>query len=169
MVVRVRPGDRPARRRPSSPASHVHTHNLGFEELSPEYEFPAGDRPLPVASAEAPTFLGYPREDGRAGTRNYIAVVAASNCAAHTAELIAAQFRRRNAAAQRRWRGGVPARRRLRPFDRTRIPTIAAHARRRAGSPQRFGRDDSRAWAARSTRSSTTWPRRAARQPPGRA
>ena len=39
-----------------------------------------------------PTFLGYQREDGRVGTRNYIAVVAASNCAAHTAELIAASF-----------------------------------------------------------------------------
>ena len=39
-----------------------------------------------------PTFLGYLREDGRAGTRNYIAVVAASNCAAHTAELIARSF-----------------------------------------------------------------------------
>ena len=30
--------------------------------------------------------------DGRAGTRNYVAVVAASNCAAHTAELIARSF-----------------------------------------------------------------------------
>jgi altronate hydrolase len=39
-----------------------------------------------------PTFLGYPREDGRVGTRNYIAVVAASNCAAHTSEMIAASF-----------------------------------------------------------------------------
>src|SRR5436853_215552 len=29
---------------------------------------------------------------GRVGTRNYIAVVAASNCAAHTAELIAASY-----------------------------------------------------------------------------
>ncbi len=44
------------------------------------------------ASEDAPTFLGYARPDGRAGTRNYIAVVAASNCAAHTAELIAASF-----------------------------------------------------------------------------
>ena len=39
--------------------------------------------------------MGYVREDGRVGTRNYIAVVAASNCAAHTAELIAHSFRRR--------------------------------------------------------------------------
>ena len=36
--------------------------------------------------------MGYLREDGRVGTRNYIAVVAASNCAAHTAEMIAGSF-----------------------------------------------------------------------------
>jgi len=70
---------------------HVHTHNLAFEELHFDYEFPAGETALP-ARREAPTFLGYPREDGSAGTRNYIAVVAASNCAAHTAELIARSF-----------------------------------------------------------------------------
>src|SRR5581483_8031626 len=34
----------------------------------------------------------YRRRDGRVGTRNYIAIVAASNCAAHTAELIAHSF-----------------------------------------------------------------------------
>src|SRR5271170_3877541 len=71
---------------------HIHTHNVVFEELSFEYEFPTTDRPVPSAPADAPTFLGYAREDGRAGTRNYIAVVAASNCAAHTAELIAGSF-----------------------------------------------------------------------------
>src|SRR4029077_10952257 len=42
--------------------------------------------------AKMPTFMGYVREDGRVGTRNYIAVVAASNCAAHTAEMIAGSF-----------------------------------------------------------------------------
>ena len=36
--------------------------------------------------------MGYARDDGRAGTRNYIAVVAASNCAAHTAEWIASSY-----------------------------------------------------------------------------
>src|SRR5579884_3171802 len=73
------------------PGEHVHTHNLAFEELALSYEFPSGDRPLPERRA-TPAFLGYPREDGRVGTRNYIAVVAASNCAAHTAELIAASY-----------------------------------------------------------------------------
>ncbi len=71
---------------------HVHTHNLSFEEVRPEYQFPEQEIPLPEPVAEAPTFLGYLREDGRVGTRNYIAVVAASNCAAHAAELIARSF-----------------------------------------------------------------------------
>jgi altronate hydrolase len=75
------------------PGEHVHTHNVAFEELSFAYEFPAGDIPPARITRDVPTFLGYAREDGRAGTRNYIAVVAASNCAAHTAEQIAASYR----------------------------------------------------------------------------
>ena len=71
---------------------HVHTHNVAFEELSFAYEFPNNDQPVAATPKNVPTFLGFPREDGRAGTRNYIAVVAASNCAAHTAELIAASY-----------------------------------------------------------------------------
>jgi len=72
---------------------HVHTHNLSFEELQFDYEFPAVETPVPQPrQGAAPTFLGYQRADGRVGTRNYIAVVAASNCAAHTAELVACGF-----------------------------------------------------------------------------
>lgn len=74
------------------PGEWIHTHNVAFEELTFEYEFPAGEVPYPETPKNIPTFLGYAREDGRIGTRNYIAVVAASNCAAHTAELIAASF-----------------------------------------------------------------------------
>ncbi|MDX2151092.1 MAG: altronate dehydratase family protein [Bryobacteraceae bacterium] len=74
------------------PGRHVHTHNVAFEDLEREYEYPASEIPFPPPPREMPVFLGYPREDGRAGTRNYIAVVAASNCAAHTAELIARSF-----------------------------------------------------------------------------
>jgi altronate hydrolase len=78
-------------RQPIGAGQHIHTHNLAFEELELEYEFPVSDTPVPVRST-SPTFLGYRREDGRVGTRNYIAVVAASNCAAHTAEQIARSF-----------------------------------------------------------------------------
>jgi altronate hydrolase len=77
---------------PIAAGDHVHTHNLGFEELQLDYEFPSVETLPPARQASAPTFLGYAREDGRAGTRNYIAVVAASNCAAHTADLIARSF-----------------------------------------------------------------------------
>ena len=78
---------------PIEVGQHVHTHNLAFEELSFTYEFPREDRPLLPPRREVPTFPGYRREDGRVGTRNYIAVVAASNCAAHTAEMIAESYR----------------------------------------------------------------------------
>jgi altronate hydrolase len=74
------------------PGRLVHTHNLAFEELAFNYEFPSGEIELPSPPADVPRFLGYAREDGRAGTRNYIAVVAASNCAAHTAESIARSY-----------------------------------------------------------------------------
>jgi altronate hydrolase len=79
-------------KQPIRAGEHVHTQNLGYEELHQDYEFPAVEIPIPARSANAPTFMGYAREDGRVGTRNYIAVVAASNCAAHTAEWIARSF-----------------------------------------------------------------------------
>src|SRR5216684_1710022 len=74
------------------PGAHIHTQNLAYEELALNYEFPAGEIPYPAAPARMPTFMGYVREDGRVGTRNYIAVVAASNCAAHTSEMIAGSY-----------------------------------------------------------------------------
>jgi altronate hydrolase len=77
---------------PIEAGQHVHTHNLAFDEVAFAYEFPAGELPCPELPGNLPVFLGYPRADGRAGARNYIAVVAASNCAAHTAELIARSF-----------------------------------------------------------------------------
>ncbi len=80
-------------RGPISPGEHVHTHNLSFEELRLEYEFPLTEASLPEPRPEGPSFFGYLRPDGRVGTRNYVAVVAASNCAAHTAEEIARSYR----------------------------------------------------------------------------
>ena len=77
---------------PIEAGRHLHTHNVAYEEIEFDYEYPTGELPLPVAPAGVPRFLGYLRDDGRVGTRNYIAVVASSNCAAHTAEMIAASF-----------------------------------------------------------------------------
>ncbi len=70
----------------------MHTGNISYEELSPEYEYPPEPIPFPAAPANMPSFLGYARPDGRAGTRNYIAVMAASNCSAHVAALVARSF-----------------------------------------------------------------------------
>jgi altronate hydrolase len=74
------------------PGEHVHTHNLSYEEVNTAaFEIPArGARSEKVSTK---FFQGYRRADGRAGTRNYLAVVAASNCAAYTANLIADSFR----------------------------------------------------------------------------
>lgn len=80
---------------PIEPGDHVHLHNLSFDEGTRQYCFPEQERTLPPPPAEIPVFLGYPRADGRAGTRNYIAVVAASNCASHAAQLVAESFRSR--------------------------------------------------------------------------
>lgn len=96
----IRPGEMVLRygqaigraRLPIAPGDHVHTHNLAFEEHSLDYEFQSAEIALPPRSDSGPSFLGYLREDGRTGTRNYIAVVAASNCAAHTAEWIARTY-----------------------------------------------------------------------------
>lgn len=75
------------------PGQHVHTQNLAFEDHATVFNFPSEEKAFPATPAAMPTWRGYLREDGRAGTRNYIAVVAASNCAAHTAELIAESYR----------------------------------------------------------------------------
>src|SRR5689334_19538137 len=37
---------------------HIHTHNLAFEELTLDYEFPSGEVPIPER-ASTPTFEGY--------------------------------------------------------------------------------------------------------------
>ncbi len=76
------------------PGEHVHTHNVAYEEHQLDYEFPSIELPLPEIPRDGPRFLGYPRADGRSGTRNYIAVVAASNCAAHVATLIGQSYER---------------------------------------------------------------------------
>ncbi|MGP6087997.1 UxaA family hydrolase [Antarctobacter jejuensis] len=71
--------------------AHVHTHNLEFRNVDTAYEF--GTNLRPVAPAETPdTFMGYRRDTGRTGTRNYIAVLTSVNCSATAARMIANHF-----------------------------------------------------------------------------
>jgi len=99
-LMRIEPGEHIYRygqriglaSRPIEQGEHIHTHNVSFEEIEFAYEFPQTEIPFPAPPQNMPTFMGYAREDGRVGTRNYIAVVAASNCASYTSELIAQSF-----------------------------------------------------------------------------
>ena len=76
------------------PGAWVHTHNLLFDIKERDYEFATVRTDLSgIPLPEVRTFRGYPRADGRAGTRNYVAIVGASNCAAYATERIAAAFR----------------------------------------------------------------------------
>ncbi len=77
-----------------SPGAWVHTHNLLFDINERNYEFGTARSDLSdIPAPDNTTFMGYPRADGRAGTRNYVAIVGASNCAAYATERIAAAFR----------------------------------------------------------------------------
>jgi altronate hydrolase len=76
---------------PIEPGVWVHSHNMATGTLRQEYEkstaVPAD--PAPVTGY---TFQGYRRPDGRAGTRNYIAILSNVNCSASVAHHIAARF-----------------------------------------------------------------------------
>jgi altronate dehydratase len=76
-----------------APGEHIHTQNLAMAPslvTAVDRGQVAAVRPLP--EAEQRTFMGYARADGRAGTRNYIAVIANVNCSAFVCRQIAAHF-----------------------------------------------------------------------------
>ena len=79
---------------PIQPGEWVHTHNVELAHDLDHHEY-AIDRPqAPELPADLPrTFMGYRRPDGRVGARNYIAVVATSNCSSFVCEGIAEQFK----------------------------------------------------------------------------
>jgi altronate hydrolase len=72
----------------------VHLHNLGLV-YEVQNRVHAVDRPQPpIFPDHLPrTFQGYLRTDGRVGTRNYIVVLATSNCSSHVCEGIADEYR----------------------------------------------------------------------------
>ncbi|MEK6216911.1 MAG: altronate dehydratase family protein, partial [Boseongicola sp.] len=72
---------------------HVHTQNTEFRNTAFDYEFGTDLRPVTtVDETRRDTFMGYRREDGRVGTRNYIAIVTSVNCSATAARMIADHF-----------------------------------------------------------------------------
>ncbi len=75
----------------------VHTHNTAPDFSGREYEF-ATRTPVTefFAPEQAGTFMGYLRENGDVGTRNYVAVIATSNCSSHVTAEIAERLRHVN-------------------------------------------------------------------------
>jgi altronate hydrolase len=73
---------------------HVHTDNLGVGELRREYEIGTDVRPVEYYPAEQMRFFdGYKREDGRVGTRNYVAIISGVNCSASVSQFVKDRFR----------------------------------------------------------------------------
>ena len=71
--------------------AHIHTHNCEFRNVDMQYEF--GTNLRPVDMVETPdTFMGYRRDSGRVGTRNYVAIITSVNCSATAARMIAQHF-----------------------------------------------------------------------------
>lgn len=67
-----------------SKGEHVHVHNVEMKNLEIEYDYATEHPPLPELPewAKDRVFMGYPREDGRVGTRNFILVASTVNCSA---------------------------------------------------------------------------------------
>jgi altronate hydrolase len=73
---------------------HVHTHNLGIGELQREYEFCTDVHPVEYHPPEAMRFFdGFKRDDGRVGTRNYVAIISGVNCSASVSAFVKDRFR----------------------------------------------------------------------------
>lgn len=67
---------------------HVHAHNLLFQD--DRLSATSGTEPASATDADkSRTFLGYRRADGRAGTRNFIGVIASVNCSTTVCRAIA--------------------------------------------------------------------------------
>ncbi|HWO03469.1 MAG TPA: UxaA family hydrolase, partial [Methylomirabilota bacterium] len=73
---------------------HVHTQNVAVGDLKQQYEVGTDVRPVAFYPAhEMRYFEGYLRDDGRVGTRNYVAVISGVNCSASVSQFVKDKFR----------------------------------------------------------------------------
>jgi altronate hydrolase len=78
-----------------APGQHVHVQNCAMGDFERDYAIGRDVRPLAmVPAAERPSFMGYVRDDGRVGTRNFIGVLSTVNCSASVCKFIAERFPR---------------------------------------------------------------------------
>jgi altronate hydrolase len=76
-----------------SAGDHVHTHNVVVQPIDRDNTMVSVSEPVEIVpESQRRTFLGFKRETGQVGTRNYVAVIATVNCSAHVCREIAAYF-----------------------------------------------------------------------------
>ena len=73
------------------PGEAVHSHNLSLGQFERD-PAPSSDIPPPPTPILGRTFMGYRRANGKAGTRNYLAVISTVNCSASVSKYIARHF-----------------------------------------------------------------------------
>ena len=71
-----------------SAGEHVHTHNIEFTDHKSGYEF-STEVQNKSSVADNAEFLGYQRDDGTVGTRNYIGILTSVNCSGSVAKFVA--------------------------------------------------------------------------------
>lgn len=75
------------------PGTWLHSHNVSFDDVPKDYRHGEDYVPTELLPPEQRgTFLGYPRADGRVGTRNYIGIFITVNCSATVARKISQYF-----------------------------------------------------------------------------
>ena len=71
-----------------SAGEHVHTHNIEFTDHKLGYEFSTEIQNISTVEINE-EFLGYHRDDGTVGTRNYIGILTSVNCSGSVAKFVA--------------------------------------------------------------------------------
>lgn len=75
------------------PGDYVHAHNLKLVDFDRDPGFGLDVKPVDyLPESERASFMGYVREDGRVGTRNFIGILSSVNCSATAISRIAAHF-----------------------------------------------------------------------------
>ncbi len=75
------------------PGTWMHSHNVLMDEVQKDYRFAQDYLPAQLLPEDQrASFMGYTRDDGRIGTRNFLGVFITVNCAATVARKIADYF-----------------------------------------------------------------------------
>jgi altronate hydrolase len=81
--------------KPISPGDWVHEQNVALGDFARDYRFAEAARNDEILPPELrATFEGYPRPNGKTGTRNYIGILTSVNCSASVAKFIAEEVNR---------------------------------------------------------------------------